>query len=200
MEREFERVAAFHGHSCPGLALGLRTALIALAEIGQRAEDEELVAIVENNSCAVDAIQVLTGCTFGKGNLLFRDLGKQVYTFVKRPLGQALRVAVKWNSPPESEEEKRMWMRYGEGDRSEEVLSVVHGRKARKIRAIMEAPNHELFEIRRVVSVPPEEAKIYPSVRCEHCGEKVMEPRARVREGRIVCIPCAGKDSGNCSA
>jgi formylmethanofuran dehydrogenase subunit E len=36
----------------------------------------------------------------------------------------------------------------------------------------------------------PREAEIYPSIRCALCGEKVMEPRARVKDGKIVCIPC----------
>jgi len=62
--------------ACPGLPGSLR----ALKELKGRAEDEELVAVVENNLCAVDAVQVMTGCTFGKGNLIFRDYGKQVYT------------------------------------------------------------------------------------------------------------------------
>ncbi|NOZ25842.1 MAG: formylmethanofuran dehydrogenase, partial [Nitrospirae bacterium] len=30
-----------------------------------------------------------------------------------------------------------------------------------------------------------------PSVRCAFCGEKVMEPKARSRDGKAVCIPCA---------
>ena len=49
-----------------------------------RAEDEELVAIVENDACGVDALQCVTGCTFGKGNLLFHDYGKHVYTIYSR--------------------------------------------------------------------------------------------------------------------
>ncbi|NTV15797.1 MAG: formylmethanofuran dehydrogenase, partial [Desulfobulbaceae bacterium] len=85
----FEDAARFHGHTCPGLAFGFRVARVAIRELGlSRAEDEELVAVVENDSCAVDAIQVLTGCTFGKGNLIFRDHGKQVYTFFKRATGE----------------------------------------------------------------------------------------------------------------
>lgn len=32
-----------------------------------RAEDEEIVAIVENDACGVDDLQCVTGCTFGKG-------------------------------------------------------------------------------------------------------------------------------------
>ncbi|MFP4655658.1 MAG: FmdE family protein [Methanohalobium sp.] len=70
----FEKAVEFHGHQCPGLAIGYRAAQIALDKFKNRSEDEELVAIVENNSCAVDAIQSQTRCTFGKGNFVFRDV------------------------------------------------------------------------------------------------------------------------------
>jgi formylmethanofuran dehydrogenase subunit E len=189
----FDDVVKFHGHACPGLALGYRVSLLALNQLGCRAEDEELVAIVENNSCAVDAVQVVAGCTFGKGNLTFNDYGKQVYTFIKRPSGESLRVAVSWVSPPESEEEREMWKRYSEGDRSEGVLSTVHRRKSGKIEAILNATDEELFTVKRRHQSLPEEAQIYSSLGCSLCGEKVMEPRARVRNGQIVCIPCAEK-------
>ncbi|MCL4536163.1 MAG: formylmethanofuran dehydrogenase subunit E family protein, partial [Nitrospirae bacterium] len=67
--KSFDDVVKFHGHSCPGLALGYRVGVAAVKELNMEniSEDEEVVAIVENDSCAVDAIQVLTGCTFGKG-------------------------------------------------------------------------------------------------------------------------------------
>ena len=42
--------------------------------------------------CAVDAIQFLTGCTFGKGNLIHRDWGKNAYAFWRRSDGRALRI------------------------------------------------------------------------------------------------------------
>lgn len=194
--KSFEDVVRFHGHSCPGLALGYRVALAALKEMELEgiSEDEEVVAIVENDSCAVDAIQVITGCTFGKGNLIFRDYGKQVYTFIKRPSGDAIRIAVDINFPEETEIEKRMWERYSEGDRSEEVLEVIQSRKAKKIKAILDAKDSELLKIKRFVMVPPAEAKIYPSIRCEVCGEKVAEPKARIKKGKIVCIPCFLED------
>jgi formylmethanofuran dehydrogenase subunit E len=188
--KSFDEVVEFHGHACPGLALGYRASGIALRILGERAEDEELVAVVENDSCAVDAVQVMTGCTFGKGNLIFRDYGKQVYTFVSRPSGESLRVSVRWVSPPETEGERAAWEKYSGGDRSEEVVSVVHGRKSRKIRAIMEARDEDLFNVVREKAELPDEARIYPSVKCELCGEKMMEPRARVRGGKVVCIPC----------
>lgn len=48
-EQEIERVAEFHGHMCPGLAIGIRAAELALREIGPHAGDEEVVAVVETD-------------------------------------------------------------------------------------------------------------------------------------------------------
>ena len=63
----------------------------ALREMG-RAADEEIVAVVETDMCGVDAIQFLTGCTFGKGNLIHRDWGKK-RLFLLPPPGTARRPA-----------------------------------------------------------------------------------------------------------
>jgi formylmethanofuran dehydrogenase subunit E len=188
--KTFEEVVDFHGHSCPGLALGYRVSVFALRVLGDRSSDEELVGIVENNSCAVDAVQVITGCTFGKGNLLFKDFGKQVYTFIRRPSGDGIRISVDLKAPEETEEERTMWDRYSNGDRAEEVLKTVHNRKAKKIKMILCAKDEELFQVWRGKIDLPEEARIYPSIRCAECMEKVMEPRARVKNRKIVCIPC----------
>ena len=190
--KTFDDIVDFHGHVCPGLAFGYRVALLALRALGERAADEELVAIVENNSCAVDAVQVMTGCTFGKGNLVFKDYGKQVYAFLRRPSGEGIRISVDWTFP-ESEEEKQIWDRYIRGERFEEVLRAVHDRKARKIDMILGARDEDLFKVTEGVMVLPDEARIYASLRCADCGEKMMESRARVRNGEIVCIPCFGE-------
>jgi len=81
----FQDVTTFHEHVCPGTVIGYRAAKIATLELSShKSVDEELVAIVENDSCSVDAVQVVTSCTFGKGNLVFRDYGKHVYTFITR--------------------------------------------------------------------------------------------------------------------
>ena len=151
--------------------------------------DEELVAIVENNSCSVDAVQVMTGCTFGKGNLIFKDYGKQVYTFIKRPSGEGIRIAVDMTFP-ETDEEKRIWDRYIRGERFDEVLKAVHNRKAKRIDLILNARDEDLFNISQGTMALPDEAKIYASLRCAVCGEKMMESKARVKNGEIVCMPC----------
>jgi len=89
-----EQTIKFHGHSCPGLALGIRASEWALAEFG-RAVDEDIVAVVETDMCAVDAVQFLTGCTFGKGNLIYMDYGKNAFTFYRRSDGKAIRIVGK---------------------------------------------------------------------------------------------------------
>ena len=194
--KSFKEVVGFHGHSCPGLALGYRVAHKALREMKREtiSEDEELVAIVENNSCAVDAIQVITGCTFGKGNLVFRDYGKQAYTFLKRPSGEAVRISIDFAAPQETEGEKEMWKRYSHGDRSAEVLKAVHNRRAKKTKAILDASEDELLKVIRVNIPFPPEAKLYKSISCAVCGEKVAEPKARLKDGKTVCIPCFEKE------
>ena len=100
---DWEKAAEFHGHICPGLATGYRASLAGLRELDSlRAPDEEIVAIVETDACGADAVQVLTGCTFGKGNLIFHDFGKSTFTFACRDSGKAVRISVKprtWSQP-----------------------------------------------------------------------------------------------------
>ena len=194
--KRFEEAVHFHGHVCPGLAFGFRVAQAALEIIGERSRDEELIAVVENRSCAVDAIQVVSGCTFGKGNLVVRDYGKQVYTFLKRPAGEGVRISVKWIAPPEDQEMTSCWQRFSQGDRSAEVMRAIKAHQGRKIQAILQADMAELFEIRKVKEQLPEQARVYPSIRCAQCGEKVMEPMILMVDDHLLCLPCVEKEKG----
>uniref|UniRef100_UPI0040560DE8 FmdE family protein n=1 Tax=Candidatus Electronema sp. TaxID=2698783 RepID=UPI0040560DE8 len=75
---DWEQCIAFHGHECPGLAMGYRAAKAAQSKLGVKfSPDEEVVCVTENDACGLDAVQYLTGCTLGKGNLIYRDRGKQ---------------------------------------------------------------------------------------------------------------------------
>lgn len=170
---DFQRCAQFHGHVCPGLALGYRATRVGLAALAaDRALDEELIAIVENDSCAVDAVQVLAGCTFGKGNLFVRDHGKQVYTFALRHSGRAVRVALR-----------------AQTDRAHhEGMS-----RDERTKLLLSHPAEELFEVRPVQIELPQEAQIHKSVVCDECGEPTMETRVRTVGDRRLCIPCADR-------
>jgi formylmethanofuran dehydrogenase subunit E len=178
----------FHGHLCPGLALGYRVAKAALRELNaDRPRDEELVAVVENDSCAADAIQFVTGCTFGKGNLIFRDYGKHVYTFFNRRTGEGVRISEDFRG---FEQDQRFTELRKRQEAGEDVSRELQEYKMQKTAAIFKADEKELLSITRVESLPPHEARIRGSVGCAMCGEKLMESRGRVKNGTIVCIPC----------
>ena len=51
----------------------------------------------------MDAVQFLTGCTIGKGNLILRDWGKQVFNFGRRSDGRMVRVALRYAEPTDEE-------------------------------------------------------------------------------------------------
>jgi len=191
IKRLVDRAVEFHGHMCPGLMTGVRASQIALRELGGRAQDEELVAIVECDNCSVDAIQVLLGCTFGKGNLLYRDYGKTAYTFIRRLDGGAVRVASRPRPP------QQMPDGYGElrekaqtGAATEDEQESFREMNRRRDAAILEMPEDELFAVRALQVPVPREAQIRSSVVCEGCGEPVMETRSRCLAGRPYCIPC----------
>jgi formylmethanofuran dehydrogenase subunit E len=58
---------------------------------------------------------------------------------------------------------------------------------------LLDVPDEEVFDIRRVKVDLPDYARIYASVKCSVCGENIMEPRARVKEEKPVCLTCAGQ-------
>ncbi|HFQ90900.1 MAG TPA: formylmethanofuran dehydrogenase [Desulfobulbus sp.] len=180
----------FHGHSCPGLAFGIRVAEQVLARFGS-SRDEELVAVVENDMCAVDAIQFLTGCTFGKGNLLFLDYGKNAYTFYQRATDSGIRIVVRPEIGCLRDDRLKALLRKKAGpglDADEEQLLAEHREQRRQ--RIMEAPADELFILREVAGPVPRRARVMESLVCESCGEPVMESRSRRFFGRTLCIPC----------
>ncbi len=187
---DLRETVQFHGHLCPGLALGYRVARAALRELdAERPEDEELVAVVENDSCAADAIQFITGCSFGKGNLVFRDHGKHVYTFFNRRSGRAVRISEDYRGFEQDERYARLKEREAAG---EDVSAERKALLMEKASAILQAGEKELMRITEESAPPPPLARVRGSARCAICGERFMESRGRVKNGKIVCIPCFG--------
>ena len=161
----WEKAVAFHGHACPGLALGVRLCEFVQQELGVGVSpDEELVCIAETDSCPVDAVQAILGCTMGKGNLLCSRAGKTAYNFYNRTTGASVRVVARKNNREMSREERQ--------------------------RQILEAPVEELFTTTEVKYPLPEQARIFKTVTCELCGEGMAEHMARLQDGKVVCLHC----------
>jgi formylmethanofuran dehydrogenase subunit E len=173
------------------LALGFRVALEALKWLdADRAEDEEITAIVENDSCAVDAIQVMTGCTFGKGNLLFRDIGKRGYTFCNRRTGKSIRIVEKY-APFESSQIQELRNAVFGGTATAKQREEWQVFVRNSIEDILREPRGSLLSTAEVKTAPPARARLFTSLACNRCGEKVMEPRAVKRGSAVYCADCA---------
>ena len=181
----------FHGHMCPGLATGIRAAEIALREIGPHSADEEVVAIVETDMCGVDAIQYLTGCTFGKGNLIHRDYGKNAFTFIRRSDGKALRILVRPNATGKRDPEHAvLFARIRSGEATPEEQARFEALHAQRAQQVLEIPEADLFDVQAVEPRIPEKARILASLQCAACGEMTMETRTRNFRGQVLCLPC----------
>ena len=189
MDEEFKKAAEFHGHVCPGLALGYRVAKYA-KEHYPRSKDEELVAIVENKSCSVDAIQNVLGCTFGKGNLIAKDFGKQVFTFYSRDQNKAMRVYFKGNVFEGLDKFRQKSVTCELSEKEHQEFAAM---REQAIQKILAAPDEELLSVTEVDIPAPEKARIYPTLRCQECGEGFMEVLGRMANGKVVCKSCYEK-------
>ena len=179
-EKDIERAVAFHGHMCPGLALGLRAAEWALEHIG-RANDEDIVAITETDMCAVDAIQALVGCTLGKGNLIYKDIGKVAFSFYRRADGKSARLVAE---TPMSRRENDSTEPALEEKPSNPVL------RRESIDRILTLPFEQIYTVKQTIWPLPNRARRMKTLICADCGEGVMESRASLLHDKVYCKTC----------
>jgi len=162
-----KKATIFHGHLCPGIAIGVLVAKYVLEHGFERSSDEELVAVVETDNCSVDALQALLGTTFGKGNLVHKDYGKNNYKIYSRKSQKAVKLALKAS-----------------------VLDKKKLSRDEKIQKLLDLEPEELFEIREIEFDPPILAQIEESVPCDMCGELTMDSRIMIYQDSNICIPC----------
>ena len=170
----WEKCVAFHGHECPGLTIGYRAALYAIdlldlkfgggGNAGCLSKDEEIVCISENDACGCDAIQVIMGCSIGKGNLLFHMTGKQAFSFYDRACKKAVRLVLKPKPLNMSREES---FRYYQNTAPE-----------------------DLFDVKEAKIPLPRKAKIFDSYDCDCCGEKTGANWIRLAGEKKLCLDC----------
>lgn len=170
-EEDMAAAAAYHGHICSGIVLGVRMARFGcrLLGIDDPLTYRDLVVYIEIDRCATDAIYAVTGCTLGRRRLKWIDNGKLAATFVDLANAQAVRLVVMTETfPPEDGDLMEFW-------------SAV--------------PDEEIFAVRRLEKHVPEEDRPGRPVRvvtCQRCAEKVMDGRDVAVNGEVLCRTCAG--------
>lgn len=164
----WEKCVAFHGHECGGLTIGYKAALYAIDLLELRfSTDEQVVCISENDACGVDAIQVILGCSIGRGNLLFHMTGKQAFTFYNRKTSKSIRLVLKRKPHNMTREES---FRYYQG-----------------------LEPKDMFEVKKTKIELPEQARIFDSYICNSCGETTGANWIRLQREEKLCVDCYNK-------
>jgi len=183
-----------HGHRCPAMPLGLRAGAAAMNQLGVgRAADGQLVALVEIGerhcaTCFADGVQMITGCTFGKGNIEKLHVGKWGLTLIDKQSGRAVRVAPRAEAM-EANKQTPFFKEYREkGIPASQVPAEVVDPLVERV---MNAPVEQLFDVGEVHDHAwTELPHTFASFRCDHCGEMTVEGYGRPLGDGHVCQPC----------
>ena len=191
------KAGELHGHYCPYLALGVLAAQDAVQKMNADNDGmENLLAVVETNSCFSDGIQYTAGTTFGNNSLIYRDIGKTAVTFVKRE-DSAENLRYYLNDPDFIERE------YPEAAKLfKKVIAERRGSKKEQKKMkelwqqiafeIIEAEPKKYFKIEENAEIElPDYAPIFDNAECSKCGEKLMAVKAVQKDDRILCRDCA---------
>ena len=184
-----------HGHKCPAMPLGLRAGAAALDALGvPRSMDGQLEAILELGDghcshCYADGVQMITGCTFGKGNIRKLGQGKFGLTLVDRASGRRVRVVPRAEAQAASRQTPFFLEYRMKGIPASQVPPEV---VEPLIEKVMNAPLEQILRIGAVEPGPavPRAPEQFAAFVCEFCGETVMETYGRIHGERRLCIPC----------
>jgi len=191
---DFGKCIEFHGHTCPGLAIGFQAARTLMERLGAtKAPDEGLIAIVETDAVGADAIQVMTGCTFGKGNFLFKNYGKHAFSLMDRRKGKGVRVCLRSDALKMDPEFLPIFQKVEMEETSAKDMERYKQLQHERVQGILNADTESLFKIEELGPEIPSKARIMESGICGVCGESTKVDLLRTIDGRKACIHCAEK-------
>jgi len=195
--RDLRAVAAFHGHLCGGLAFAVRALAAAMRELDIAGDQgKRLFGVVETmDACGIDTLQVIAGCTMGRGNLMVLDYGKHAYTLIDKKTGRAVRIVrnPSWSLDAIDPVAAQMRERVVKELASETERTEFDRRMERVAAIILAMPEEELFEIHPFTTDIPARQKTFTQVACSSCGEMVAVNRIRETNGGFSCIPCSSR-------
>ncbi|HEV2778116.1 MAG TPA: FmdE family protein [Actinophytocola sp.] len=191
MTATYEDVLRFHTHECPGIAVGYRIAELAAQRFGRHSFENELVATAETDSCALDAIQVLTGCTFGKGNLVHVDNGKYTFSFWRRFDGAGIKISARPNGDAYRDEQTwALYNRIQDGTATGADRALFSRLQTARVKRILAAPVEALLVVAETTDAMPERHRLKPSAPCAGCGDLTGVDILHDHRGRMLCPPC----------
>ncbi len=187
------------GHKCPAMPLGIRVGLAAMNALGvERAKNQELYCLCEIGPahaamCFGDGVQVATGCTFGKNNIVSLGYSKNAITLIEVKSKRAVRVVLNpkfQKMAIDSEFAKLRSQGVEPQDIAPEIVDPL-------VDAACSMPDEEILIVGAVFNIEFEPLKgTFDWYECDKCGEGVFGYGLRVVNGEHLCIPCSGYRDG----
>ncbi len=180
-EALLERSVAAHGHLCPGQVLGVRMTMRGLRELGLAIPPpaKRLIAVVETDRCAADAVASVSGCSLGRRTLKHFDFGKMAATFLDMDTEAAVRVAARDDS-------RERVACYAPG------IPLPHDAQTAAYRVMSDDDLMTVQRVRLTLADADMPGRPRFRVPCSSCGEHVSDEREVLRDGRTLCKACAG--------
>lgn len=187
----------FNGHECPFMPIGYRMGTLALQKLGvERCKDHELhvfseMGVGHPQGCMQDGIMAVTGATFGKGMIDRLFYGKVAANFWYPGKKGAYRIFFR----NEFQDKLAPHEFFSYRKKGIEPSHIPQSVRQDIIDIVLNATDEELFI---ATCLPDFEYKpvkgSFAKAKCEVCGEYTFERYLRVKEGKKVCIPCAGHE------
>ena len=187
----------FHGHKCPAMPSGLRVGAAAMNKLGvERATDGQLLALVELGddhcaTCFADGIMMITGCTFGKGNIKKLHYGKWGVTLVDVATQRAVRVTPTAEAMMGNKKSKFFTDYRMKGIPASKVPAEIIDPL---VNNVMNMPSEQMLKIGDIfhyeITKNPDS---FDGFICDECGEMVVEGYGRPMGNKKVCQACYNK-------
>ncbi|BHH82973.1 FmdE family protein [Desulforhopalus sp. 52FAK] len=189
---DYKRCIEFHGHTCMGVTIGYLAAQLAMKLLVEvHSVDEELITVVETDACCCDAIQVLTGCTFGKGNFFYLDYGKMAFSFASRTSGKGVRLSLKNEIFAIPDEEQQLAGKIAAGNPAASDVTAYEKLYESRGEELFSRGPEGFFDVEILENfIMPDKAPRADSRACDMCGEMVMETKLETMGTHLVCRGC----------
>jgi len=188
----------FHGHKCPAMPLGLKAGSIAMNKLDvERSQAGELYTILDLGdfhcaTCFADGVQVITGCTYGKGNISRSHKGKFSLTLIDQKNRKGVKVTPSGKWLKQAFQSEFMELRK-KGIPPQEISSEIADPLIEKVLNISD-DNFSVEIIPDInIKVPPH---IWEKDLCEECGELTVAEYGHYLDGKFLCKDCAEMSEG----
>lgn len=190
-KKEFDEVVKFHGCYCLDIAMGYRVSKALMREMGDDMENmKDVYAYVGAPTCAVDAIQKMTGCTLGKRNLVLTNTGKSVFVMQNAKTGKAVRAYCHYWDHFDHVQLREQRKAAHAPSATLEQKAAFDALLDSQVRGILQADEATLFTLGCVTLDTPLRSAKYVSEPCVMCGEFAKADLLRDQDGKKLCGEC----------